>query len=628
MVREVAFRSEGETVRAVWTHPDGPPTGSRPTFILCPDCALTQDIGLPGVARWLQAAGYGSLRLDYRGWGGSEGTPRGVIHPDQQVDDVRAAVTFLQLQRDVDAAHIGVMGWGLGGGVALQAGALDGRIGAVLAVNPVGDGERWLAALHGLGIWRKWRLRLAQDRLNRSRTDYSEYVPALGPRQEATGEQLHAPLFPVGTQVATWLDAQPSGTVASRAPRFVPLQSADRIAAFRPERFLDLLAGRGACVVAHAEDSLVGITEALACARTLRGDALRLAPPGLIRDRHELWAPSTLAWLARQVSEWLVRWLPISNDPWQSPAASSVEARPTRTAVALEGLVDRDHNPTTSPDADNHGLPETEVAATHELALATEPPRPIPTLSSVPTAHSGESGDMAAGMTDIPSICATGCTTDVDALTKPAVANAATGVAAAADPTEVACDAATPVAGSDAPPTGDATFDPEHTDITDVETADDPDEPAITNAATGVAAAADPTEVTCDAATPVAGSDAPPTGDASFDPKHTDTPDITDMQTADDPDEPAITNAATQVAAAADPTDIACDAATPVAGSDAPPTDDAAEGAAETDPAVNPNVCLLTDGPSANGTAPVDDAPKPATTAGEAPTPWWQIEQA
>ncbi len=361
VVREVAFRSEKDTVRAVWTHPDGPSTGARPAFILCPDCALTQEIGLPGVARWLQSAGYGSLRIDYRGWGGSEGTPRGAVDPERQVEDVRAAVTFLHLQREIDTAHVGVAGWGLGGGVALQAAALDGRIGAVLAVDPVGDGERWLASLHGLAIWRRWQTRLAQDRLNRSRTGYSEYVPAIGARPEAPRDPLGDPLFPVGAAAAAWLDAQSSGTMAMRAPRFVPLQSADRIAAFRPERFLDLLAGRGICIVSHAEDSLVGPVEALACARALRGGTLRLAPAGVIRDRHELWAPTTLAWLARQVSAWLVRWLPIANGLWQSPSALTA-APPSTAPWAAAGMPSGGIDAADSP------------TATQEVAAAVPPP--------------------------------------------------------------------------------------------------------------------------------------------------------------------------------------------------------------------------------------------------------------
>ncbi len=410
VVRDVAFRSEGQTVRAVWTHPDSPPLGPRPACVLCPDCALTQEVGLPGVARWLQAAGYASLRLDYRGWGGSDGAPRGVIHPQRQVQDVRAAVTFLQLRREVDAARIAAIGWGLGGGIALQAGALDTRIRAVLVVDPVGDGERWLASLHGLGHWGQWQRRLAQDRLNRGRTDYSEYVPGLGPRSEGPVGQLHAPLFPVGPRVAAWLDAQPAGAAAGRMSRFVPLESADHIAAFRPERFVDLIAGRGACVVAHAEDSLVGIAEAQACARALRADALRLAPPGLISDRHELWAPPTLAWLAHQVSDWLVRWLPVVDDPWRQAAALGAAPRlvPVRDAADVpQGVgvwepytgafpaADADHplpaaqgdagaESDPAQDADAAGSPAPEAHGTGPPALQAGGGEPSATAAGIP----------------------------------------------------------------------------------------------------------------------------------------------------------------------------------------------------------------------------------------------------
>ncbi|MDZ4762411.1 MAG: alpha/beta fold hydrolase [Alphaproteobacteria bacterium] len=109
----------------------------------------------------LAREGVAALSIDYRGWGRSGGflylgervqtydamrfsehTPemvirRGRVDPEQQVQDIRNAVTFLQSQSGIDRSRIGVLGLDLAGGHVISAMGMDARIKAGAAVTPV-----------------------------------------------------------------------------------------------------------------------------------------------------------------------------------------------------------------------------------------------------------------------------------------------------------------------------------------------------------------------------------------------------------------------------------------------------------------------------------------------------------
>jgi len=84
-------------------------------------------------AERLTAAGFVTIALDHRGFGGSSGR-RG--HEDSQgkLLDLRAAVSYLAAMPGVDPARIAVVGICLGGGYAVRAAASDPRIRAVAGI--------------------------------------------------------------------------------------------------------------------------------------------------------------------------------------------------------------------------------------------------------------------------------------------------------------------------------------------------------------------------------------------------------------------------------------------------------------------------------------------------------------
>ena len=143
--RTVHFYSDGLKLEADYLLPEGAGEGAPvPGIVLCPGFGAVRGNDLPAYAARFAEAGYAALWLDYRGYGGSEGVPERLM-AHEQVRDVRAAVTFLGLQRQVDGQRLGL--WGTSGGAAhaIQAAALDERVRCTVAQVGHGDGGRLIA---------------------------------------------------------------------------------------------------------------------------------------------------------------------------------------------------------------------------------------------------------------------------------------------------------------------------------------------------------------------------------------------------------------------------------------------------------------------------------------------------
>lgn len=141
MEKQISFASAGFTLRGTVHMPEGP-AQVRPGIILCHGFGGSSGgAGHPELAALLARSGYAALRFDFRGCGSSEGE-RGRVICEEEVEDVRAAITFMQSQDAVDASKIGLIGASLGGSVALYTAALDQRARVCAANGAIGDGER------------------------------------------------------------------------------------------------------------------------------------------------------------------------------------------------------------------------------------------------------------------------------------------------------------------------------------------------------------------------------------------------------------------------------------------------------------------------------------------------------
>jgi len=108
--------------------------------------------GAPRVENWarrLSEQGYAALALSMRGWPPSTGTDDCGA---EQPDDVIKAVEWLAALPGVNADRIGVLGFSLGGQVALLAGARSERVKAIVAYFPITDIQRWRSTTSNPGI--------------------------------------------------------------------------------------------------------------------------------------------------------------------------------------------------------------------------------------------------------------------------------------------------------------------------------------------------------------------------------------------------------------------------------------------------------------------------------------------
>src|SRR5262245_11451599 len=111
--------------------------------------------GVPGAprvestARRLSEQGYVALALSLRGWPPSSGWDD---CGTQQPDDVAKAADWLATLPGVDPDFIGVLGFSLGGLVALLSGTRSTRIKAIVAYFPITDIQRWGETTSNSGI--------------------------------------------------------------------------------------------------------------------------------------------------------------------------------------------------------------------------------------------------------------------------------------------------------------------------------------------------------------------------------------------------------------------------------------------------------------------------------------------
>jgi len=152
----VTFSSDGLKLSGVVHVPEGLRPGERrPAIIMMHGFGANKNGGPEWVCRQCAAWGYVALRFDYRGCGESEGE-RGRVIPTEEIADALNAVSYMAARPDVDPAAIALCGSSLGGGVAVQAAALDPRVAAVIVENGVAHGERMIRGMHGPESWNRF----------------------------------------------------------------------------------------------------------------------------------------------------------------------------------------------------------------------------------------------------------------------------------------------------------------------------------------------------------------------------------------------------------------------------------------------------------------------------------------
>lgn len=130
-----SFKVRGTTVAGTLFQPSGS-SGRVPIVVMAHGFGLRASDGLAPYQERFVAAGAGVLTFDYRGWGASDGSPRQIIDPWAQLDDLRAAINHVRGVSWVNPDQVVLWGTSFAGGHVLHVRAEDPRLAGVIAQVP------------------------------------------------------------------------------------------------------------------------------------------------------------------------------------------------------------------------------------------------------------------------------------------------------------------------------------------------------------------------------------------------------------------------------------------------------------------------------------------------------------
>jgi pimeloyl-ACP methyl ester carboxylesterase len=152
----VTFPSDGLNLSGALHLPDDYRAGERrAAIVMMHGFGANKNGGPAAICQKFAEWGYVALRFDFRGCGDSAGA-RGRVIPAEEVADARSAVGYMAARAEVEPQAIALCGSSLGGGVAVQAAAVDPRVAAVIVENGVANGERMIRGMHTEQSWSRF----------------------------------------------------------------------------------------------------------------------------------------------------------------------------------------------------------------------------------------------------------------------------------------------------------------------------------------------------------------------------------------------------------------------------------------------------------------------------------------
>lgn len=151
--KSVEFVVEGDTVRGTLYVPASGGDMRVPGVALGHGWGMVAGGDLEDYARKIAEKGIVALTFDYRNLGNSDGLPRQHLDPQKQVEDFKAAISYLRRQPEVDPECIGIWGSSYGGGHVLTVAATDPRVRCVVSQVPTISSWRAARARMGEAAW-------------------------------------------------------------------------------------------------------------------------------------------------------------------------------------------------------------------------------------------------------------------------------------------------------------------------------------------------------------------------------------------------------------------------------------------------------------------------------------------
>ncbi len=233
------FFSDGLRLGASFFWPDGhDPATPQPIVIACSGFTGLRHIHPARFARFLTARGHACFGFDYRGFADSEGTPYRVLL-EEQVRDIRHAAAFVAGDERVDASHLVLLGWGMGGGLVLDAARELPGLAGVIAVNGFYNGKRVQRAHRDDADYRAFCERVDHERRERSRTG-------------AAAEADPFDIYPLDPQSRRYVDDVLRKTPGYEAERY-SFELADSLLRWDPQAYADRM--RLPLLIAHGDQN-------------------------------------------------------------------------------------------------------------------------------------------------------------------------------------------------------------------------------------------------------------------------------------------------------------------------------------------------------------------------------------
>lgn len=184
MRNDIDFRTgDGTTLRG-WFYPPAQAAGPAAIVVMAHGYSGVKG-SLTKYAEVFSAAGLAVLLYDHRGFGSSDGAIRQEIDPDQQVADLRDAITFAHTLPGIDPKRIGVWGSSFAGGHAINVAASDHRVKCIVAQVPMISGHETVRRMFLANRAAKLQKMFAEDRLARANGAEPQRIPVF-----STGDDI------------------------------------------------------------------------------------------------------------------------------------------------------------------------------------------------------------------------------------------------------------------------------------------------------------------------------------------------------------------------------------------------------------------------------------------------------
>ncbi len=268
----VRFNSEGITCEGDFYVPEQADGNARfPALVIGHGFTVARS-SLVEEGRLFAEAGYATLAIDYRHFGGSGGEPRGRLWPRQETEDFKAALDWLETQPGVDPQRLGIWGTSFGGGVVTHVAAHDIRVRACVAQAPILDGDAWIRSLNREPDYLAVRKYLLNARRTRARQGGDPHFPMAAPAADGF---LPMPADPAMIEdVTSWYVS--TGDMLMHSAPEITIESFERLMEFDATYTARKIAPRAYCIIQLTGHDVYHPNEPIQTAYRAAGEPKRL----------------------------------------------------------------------------------------------------------------------------------------------------------------------------------------------------------------------------------------------------------------------------------------------------------------------------------------------------------------